>query len=107
MNDPRDCACDRCAPNCKCAPRRPRTASVAAVRRACSLGVLGTLRAEYATITQRVDLGEEPLDDVAHALAIAPNNAKVRLHRARKALRAALLAYCGTDSSRACASGAC
>lgn len=74
---------------------------------ACSLGVLGTLRSEYAEILRRVDVDEESLDDAARAVGITPNNAKVRLHRARKALRGALLSFCGTDSARACASCGC
>jgi RNA polymerase sigma-70 factor (ECF subfamily) len=54
-----------------------------------------------------VDIDEESLEDAARALATTPNNAKVRLHRARKTLRAALLSYCKTDSVRACQSCAC
>lgn len=73
----------------------------------CSLGVLDTLRGEYAEILRRVDIDEESLDDAARAVGITPNNAKVRLHRARKALRRALLSFCGTDSARACASCGC
>jgi RNA polymerase sigma-70 factor (ECF subfamily) len=73
----------------------------------CSLGVLDTLHAEYGEMLRRVDVDEESLGEVARSLAITPNNAKVRLHRARKALRAALLSYCGTDSTHACASCAC
>ncbi len=73
----------------------------------CSLGVLDTLHAEYAQVLRRVDIDEESLHDVARSLGITPNNAKVRLHRARKALRTALLSYCGTGSTRACASCAC
>ena len=78
-----------------------------AVACGCSLGLLETLHADYAAILRRVDLGEEPLDDVARALGITPNNAKVRLHRARKALRGALLSFCGTESLRACQSCGC
>ena len=59
----------------------------------CSLDVLRTLRPEYAAILTRVDLDDEPIDDAARALGITPNNAKVRLHRARSSLRRALLAY--------------
>jgi RNA polymerase sigma factor (sigma-70 family) len=73
----------------------------------CSLGVLASLHAEYAEILRRVDIDDESLGDVARAMAITPNNAKVRLHRARKALRDALLSYCETDSVRACQSCAC
>jgi DNA-directed RNA polymerase specialized sigma24 family protein len=73
----------------------------------CSLGVLDTLHTEYAEILRRVDIDEESLEDAARGVAITPNNAKVRLHRARKALRGALLSYCKTDSVRACQSCAC
>ena len=74
---------------------------------ACSLGVLATLHADYAEILRRVDIDEESLDEVARATGITPNNAKVRLHRARNAMRRALLSYCDTDSSRACESCRC
>jgi RNA polymerase sigma factor (sigma-70 family) len=74
---------------------------------ACSMGVLASIRAEYADIVRRVDIEGETIDAVAVALAVAPGTAKVRLHRARKALRSALLDYCGTDSLRACMNCAC
>jgi RNA polymerase sigma factor (sigma-70 family) len=73
----------------------------------CCLRRLEELRADYADILRRVDLGEEPLADVAAALGITVNNATVRLHRARKALRDQLRAFCGTDSARACADCGC
>ncbi|CAN5556133.1 hypothetical protein BH09MYX1_BH09MYX1_10780 [soil metagenome] len=73
----------------------------------CSVDVLRKLRPEYATILTRIDLEDEPIDDAARALGITANNAKVRLHRARNALRRALLAYCNTDSVRACATCSC
>jgi RNA polymerase sigma-70 factor (ECF subfamily) len=74
---------------------------------ACSLGVLADLRPDYREIVRRVDIDEEPLADVAAALAITTNNATVRLHRGRKALRDALARKCGTDSARACLDCAC
>lgn len=74
---------------------------------ACSLGQLERIRPEYADILRRVDIGEEPLPRVADALGITVNNATVRLHRARKALREQLQALCGTDSIRACLDCAC
>jgi RNA polymerase sigma factor (sigma-70 family) len=74
---------------------------------ACCLRRLDELRADYAEILRRVDLDDEPLADVATALGITVNNATVRLHRARKALRDQLRAFCGTDSARACADCGC
>lgn len=73
----------------------------------CSLGRLEALRPDYASIVRRVDLDEEPLAEVAEALGITVNAATVRLHRARKALRADLLDFCGTCSASQCASCSC
>lgn len=69
---------------------------------ACSLGQLERIRPEHADILRRVDIGEQSLSDVAGVLGITVNNATVRLHRARKALRDQLQTFCGTDSIRAC-----
>ncbi len=74
---------------------------------ACSLGQLNRLRPEYADLLRRVDVEEQPLAEVAHAIGVTLNNATVRLHRARKALREQLRAFCGTDSARACADCGC
>jgi len=74
---------------------------------ACSLALLDRVRPEYADIVRRVDLGEGSVQDAASALQISPGNAKVRLHRARAALREELASYCGTLSMRACQSCRC
>ncbi len=74
---------------------------------ACSLGVLDELRPEYADVLRRVDIEEASLDEAAASLGITPNNAKVRLHRARKAMREALVAFCGKCSARGCAGCNC
>lgn len=74
---------------------------------ACSLDELGKLKDGYREIVERVDVGEEPLADVASALGVTTNNAGVRLHRARKALREALLDRCGTTSSARCLACGC
>lgn len=73
----------------------------------CSLGVLETLPAQYAAILRRVDIDELSMAEIAAELEISVNNAKVRLHRARISLRAALLAFCGTDSVKACLTCGC
>lgn len=74
---------------------------------ACTLGLLGQIRPEYTAMLQGVDLDERSLSEVAQGLQITPNNAKVRLHRARKALREALVQHCGACSARACADCSC
>lgn len=74
---------------------------------ACSLGQLELLRPEYADILRRVDIEEQPLAVAAQALGVTVNNATVRLHRARKALRERLRTVCGTESMKACLSCGC
>ena len=74
---------------------------------ACSLGVLEGLKLEYRELLERVDLREESIEQVAASEGISRNNATVRLHRARKAMREALLGHCGTDSLRACQDCGC
>ena len=74
---------------------------------ACSLGQLERLRPEYAEILRRVDLDDEPLPVAAAAIGISTNNATVRLHRARKALREQLRQLCGTESARDCLDCGC
>lgn len=73
----------------------------------CSLGVLETLSPDYAAILRRVDIDELSMAEIAAELGITVNNAKVRLHRARIALREALLAFCGTNSVKACLACTC
>lgn len=69
---------------------------------ACSLGLLEGLKPEYESIIRHVDLDGDTLSEAATTLGIEPNNAKVRLHRARKSLKDALLHHCG-----ACGRGEC
>lgn len=69
---------------------------------ACSLGLLGRLPDDYQQMLRRVDIEEESLVSVAASLGITANNATVRLHRARKELRAELLRYCNTNSVASC-----
>ncbi|MCW5832582.1 MAG: sigma-70 family RNA polymerase sigma factor [Labilithrix sp.] len=74
---------------------------------ACSMGMLDDLRPEYAAILRRIDVDGESTAEAATHLGISVGNAKVRLHRARKALREELLARCGTNSVRACRDCSC
>ena len=61
---------------------------------ACLNKVLPTLKPEYSDLLQRVDLRGAPPRQVAGDLALTPNNLRVRLHRARRALRRALFQSC-------------
>jgi small GTP-binding protein len=74
---------------------------------ACSLDRLGGIRRDYAEILRRVDIDEQSIAEAAATLGITVNNATVRLHRARRALREDLVAFCGTDSTRACMECSC
>lgn len=65
------------------------------------------LKDEYREILLRVELGDEPLQQVASDLRITPNNASVRLHRARRVLREALQATCGVCTEHGCLDCSC
>ena len=62
----------------------------------CLYTLLPTLKPEYADILRRVDLLGEPRQQVAAALGGTVNNVTVRLHRARQAIKRALLLSCTT-----------
>jgi len=74
---------------------------------ACATRLVERLRPNYADVIRRVDLdGEEPAAAAA-TLGISQGNLDVRLHRARKSLRAEVSAYCGVGSYRPCLDCAC
>src|SRR5262249_51962593 len=58
--------------------------------------LLPTLKPEYVDILRRVELLGEPRQEVAAALGVSVNNVTVRLHRARQAIKRALLLSCTT-----------
>jgi RNA polymerase sigma factor (sigma-70 family) len=62
----------------------------------CLYKLLPMLKPEYADILRRVDLLGEPRHTVAAALGLTVNNVTVRLHRARQAIKHALLLSCTT-----------
>ena len=73
----------------------------------CLDGVVSALRPGYADLIRRVDLTGETLAIVARDLQITPNNATVRLHRARQALRQSLENSCGICSKHGCLNCTC
>jgi RNA polymerase sigma-70 factor (ECF subfamily) len=73
----------------------------------CMKTLLPTLNPGYAELLERVDLEERPVSDVASELGLTANNASVRLHRARKALRLALEQSCGTCAAHGCLDCSC
>ena len=73
----------------------------------CLYRLLPMLHANYAKLIQRIDLDEESPKRVAEELKISPSNLTVRLHRARKALRASLEQSCGICSTHGCLNRTC
>jgi len=73
----------------------------------CALALAQTLKPEYRDVLERVVIDETPVTSLAAELGVTPNNATVRLHRARRALRVILREHCGTDSLRARLDCAC
>ena len=69
---------------------------------ACMHDLLPNLKPEYRDLVRKVDLEEQSLPKVASESGITSNNAGVRLHRARKALKRELERTC-----RACAAHGC
>ena len=62
----------------------------------CLYRILPTMPAEYSQLIWQIDLLGQPRSKVARRLGISPNNLGVRLHRARGALRRALMRFCTT-----------
>lgn len=73
----------------------------------CVRALAKSLKPEYAEILERVDIEEQPLAEVAAEAGITPNNATVRLHRARKALRDAVMTTCKSCAKHGCADCSC
>lgn len=64
--------------------------------------VLPSLKVGYADILRKIDLEETSLPAFATANGITVPNATVRIHRARQALKKALIATCGACSKHGC-----
>jgi RNA polymerase sigma-70 factor (ECF subfamily) len=73
----------------------------------CVRDFLRTLKPEYARALERVDLDELPLRAYADEEGITPNNASVRLHRARQALRRQVKRSCETCAEHRCLECSC
>jgi RNA polymerase sigma-70 factor (ECF subfamily) len=73
----------------------------------CFEALLPTLPPDYARVLKRVDLdGARPVD-VAVEEGVSANNAMVRLHRARRALRERLLESCRSCAEHGCLDCSC
>jgi RNA polymerase sigma factor (sigma-70 family) len=68
----------------------------------CATALVETLKPEYAQALRVVDLDDGSLDALAASAGIQRNNAAVRLHRARRALRTRLMDCCGRCFDAGC-----
>ncbi|MGH9797336.1 MAG: sigma-70 family RNA polymerase sigma factor, partial [Candidatus Polarisedimenticolia bacterium] len=73
----------------------------------CVTSLLDTLKPEYAAVLRRVDLEGAAVREFATETGITANNAGVRLHRAREALRRSLVRACGTCATHGCVDCGC
>lgn len=73
----------------------------------CVLHEARHLKPEYAAILERVVVEGVSVGEVASELGLTANNASVRLHRAREALRRRVVAHCGTESATGCGDCLC
>ena len=73
----------------------------------CMKELLPELKPEYAEVLRQVDLEERSVPEVASELGITANNAAVRLHRARQALKRELQVSCGSCATHGCLDCSC
>jgi RNA polymerase sigma-70 factor (ECF subfamily) len=73
----------------------------------CLHDLLGNLKDDYADILRVVDLGERDVGSYSRRQGITANNARVRLHRARAALRRELEKTCRTCTEHGCLDCSC
>jgi RNA polymerase sigma-70 factor (ECF subfamily) len=74
---------------------------------ACVMGLLDTLKPEYAAAIRQVDLEGASVRSYAEEAGITPTNAGVRLHRARETLRKQLVRACSTCLEHGCLDCVC
>lgn len=68
----------------------------------CVTKLAETLKPEYADALRRIDVEGLPVKDYASEAGISPNNAGVRVFRAREALRKQVARACGTCAEHGC-----
>jgi RNA polymerase sigma factor (sigma-70 family) len=73
----------------------------------CATALLETLKPEYAEALRRVELDGVSVKDFAREKDLTPNNASVRLFRARESLRKQVERSCGTCARHGCLDCVC
>jgi RNA polymerase sigma factor (sigma-70 family) len=74
---------------------------------ACVRALSETLKPEYGEAIRRIDVDGMSVQAYAAEIGIDPNNAGVRVHRARQALRKSVRASCGTCADHGCLDCTC
>ncbi len=85
----------------------PEAAAAERVICECIRDLIPALKPEYGEMIARVDLEGGEVTAVADALGISAGNARVRLHRARTALRQAVEKACRTCATHGCLDCTC
>ncbi len=68
----------------------------------CVNDLLPTLKDGYSTLLRRLDLEGASISEVAMETGMTANNTRVKLHRARRALRKQLKLSCGSCAEHGC-----
>jgi RNA polymerase sigma-70 factor (ECF subfamily) len=74
---------------------------------ACVGRLAETLKPEYAEALRRIEIDGVSVQGYAAEVGIQPNNAGVRVHRAREALRKRVMLSCGTCAEHGCLDCTC
>ena len=74
---------------------------------ACVGRLAATLKPEYAEALQSIEIAGASLKQYAADHGLTPNNAGVRVHRARQALKQRLMESCGVCAEHGCAACSC
>jgi RNA polymerase sigma-70 factor (ECF subfamily) len=74
---------------------------------ACVRVLSETLKPEYGEALRRIDVDGISVKEYAAEIGIEPNNAGVRVHRAREALRKSVRTSCGTCADHGCLDCTC
>ncbi len=73
----------------------------------CVTQLAANLKDEYAAVLAAVDVEDGSIAAFAASAGITPNNASVRLHRARASLKREVAASCGTCAEHGCVDCTC
>lgn len=74
---------------------------------ACVTRLASTLKPEYAEALQAIEIEGTPVKAYAEKKGLSPNNAAVRVFRAREALRRRVTESCGTCAEHGCVDCTC